>query len=130
MFLPPDSLTAALYPLTAHFAHCRKSILSAPLCVNNCPPRGSPPLPLTMVAAELTYPGSRATSLSVVILANNVLGFAPGSLVVGVLSETFGLETALTLAPLISLVTATGMILGSHYYEQDVRRLRPVPAQT
>ena len=48
--------------------------------------------PVAALAAELNHPGLRATALSVVTLVYNLLGLAPGPLVVGALSDAFGLR--------------------------------------
>ena len=53
---------------------------------------------------DVTHPGLRATAIATVALFNNLLGLAPGPYVVGVLSDSIGLKSALTIVPVAGLV--------------------------
>ena len=57
-------------------------------------------------------------------LANNLIGLAPGPLIVGVLSDSLGLKLALTLTPV--LASGSGGLLRpvSRSYEADAARNR------
>jgi MFS family permease len=71
------------------------------------------------VVTEVIHPGLRATALATLTLANSLLGLAPGPLLVGALSDVFGLPAAMAVAPLASLAAAACFGLGSRHYERD-----------
>jgi len=71
------------------------------------------------VISEVTHPGLRATALAVIVLGNNLLGFAPGPVLVGVVSDAIGLKAAMTLAPAVCLLAATFFLLGARHYEHE-----------
>ncbi len=71
------------------------------------------------VIGDVTHPGLRATALATIVLGNNLLGFAPGPLLVGTLSDAYGLKLALTVAPLVCLVAAACFIVASRSYQGD-----------
>ena len=71
------------------------------------------------VISDVTHPGLRATALATVVLGNNLLGFAPGPVVVGQLSDVLGLKAALTVAPLACLVAAVFFLLAARHYRAD-----------
>ena len=79
------------------------------------------------MVTEVTHPGLRATALATVTLANNLLGFAPGPVLIGRLSDHYGLQTAMALAPLASLVAAACFALGSRHYERDLGHYEEPP---
>ncbi|RZL88467.1 MAG: MFS transporter [Variovorax sp.] len=76
------------------------------------------------IACDVTHPGVRATVTATMTLANNLIGLAPGPLIVGVLSDFFGLKLALTLTPVLALAAAVFFVLTSRRYEADVARNR------
>jgi hypothetical protein len=54
------------------------------------------------IACDVTHPAVRATVAATLTLANNLIGRAPGPLIVGVLIDVAGLQRALTLTPLLA----------------------------
>jgi MFS family permease len=74
------------------------------------------------VIADVTHPGLRATAIATIVLANNMLGLAPGPLVVGALSDVHGLKFAMGVAPLVCLLSATFFVLGSRHFARDSGR--------
>ena len=72
--------------------------------------------------ADVTHPGLRATALATIVLGNNLIGFAPGPVVVGLLSDAYGLKFALGVAPLTCLVAAAFFMLGSRHYPRETGR--------
>ncbi len=71
------------------------------------------------VISDVTHPGLRATALATIVLGNNLLGFAPGPVVVGTLSDAYGLKFALTVAPLMCLVAAAFLWMAARHYPRD-----------
>jgi predicted MFS family arabinose efflux permease len=82
--------------------------------------------PVSAVVADVVHPGVRATGLSVLALAQNLLGLAAGPFVAGVLSDLYGLQTALALVPAFGLLAAAFFALAARSYESDVRRVEKV----
>ncbi|MDM0072596.1 MFS transporter [Variovorax sp. J31P207] len=71
------------------------------------------------IVCDVTHPGVRATVAATMTLANNLIGLAPGPLIVGVLSDLIGLKLALTLTPGLALAAAVFFVLASRSYESD-----------
>jgi predicted MFS family arabinose efflux permease len=82
--------------------------------------------PVAALAVDLNHPGLRATALSVVTLVYNLLGLAPGPLVVGALSDAFGLRQAMMVIPLVCLGAAICFLIGSRSLPKDLRRFQSV----
>jgi MFS family permease len=75
------------------------------------------------IVMDVTHPAVRATVTATAVLGASLLGLAPGPFVVGLLSDATNLKTALTLAPLVSLLAATLFLLASRHYESDRAKL-------
>jgi MFS family permease len=82
--------------------------------------------PVAALAAELNHPGLRATALSVVTLVYNLIGLAPGPLVVGALSDAFGLRAAMMVIPFVCLGAAICFLHGSRFLPEDLRRFQSI----
>jgi MFS family permease len=82
------------------------------------------------IVCDVTHPGVRATVAATMTLANNLIGLAPGPLIVGMLSDVFGLKLALSLAPAMALAAAVSFVLVSRCYEADAVRIRARSEQT
>ena len=72
------------------------------------------------IVMDVTHPAVRATVTATAVLGASLLGLAPGPFIVGLVSDATNLKTALTVAPLISLVAAALFLLASRSYESDV----------
>jgi MFS family permease len=71
------------------------------------------------IVTEVTGPGFRATAIATIVLADNLIGLAPGPVLAGALSDRFGLQFALELLPIASLVGAFFYLLASRSYAKD-----------
>jgi MFS family permease len=78
--------------------------------------------PVSAVIADVVHPGVRATGMSILALAQNLLGLAAGPFLAGVLSDLYGLQTALALVPLFGLAAAGFFLLAARSYESDARQ--------
>jgi len=76
------------------------------------------------IVCDVTHPGVRATVTAMLVLANNLIGFAPGPFIVGMLSDLLGLKLAMTLIPVFALAAAVFFFLASRSYEADAARVR------
>ena len=74
------------------------------------------------VISDVTHPGLRATALATVVLGNNLIGLAPGPLVVGALSDAFGLRFALAIAASAGVVAAICFLFAARAYAHDAGR--------
>lgn len=82
--------------------------------------------PVSAVVIEITHPGVRATGSSVLALTQNLLGLAVGPFLTGYLSDFLGLELALTLIPVCSVLAAAAFMRAKRTYIQDVEAVSRV----
>jgi predicted MFS family arabinose efflux permease len=101
--LPPGDLQAAWLGVGALFCGTHAGLLIA-------------------VTADVVHPGLRATGIAVMVLANNLLGFAPAPLIVGALSDRYGLKVALSTTPVICIVAGVLFWMASNHYNRDRRK--------
>jgi MFS family permease len=74
------------------------------------------------IAIDVIHPGLRATASAMVAVVQNLFGLAAGPLITGLLSDAFGLGTALALMPLFCLVSAAVLVVGARFYLADLQR--------
>jgi len=82
--------------------------------------------PVSAIVIDVIHPGVRATGASVLALFQNMFGLAAGPFLVGVLSDSLGLEVAMTVIPAFGLLAAVFFLLASRSYEDDVTRVAAV----
>jgi MFS family permease len=78
--------------------------------------------PVAAVAIDVIHPGVRATGASVLALCQNLFGLAAGPFITGVLSDWWGLETAMTVMPVFAVIAAVAFMAASRSYEADAKR--------
>ncbi|RDI44897.1 MFS transporter [Nocardia mexicana] len=78
--------------------------------------------PTAAMVANLTHASVRASAMGTLTLANSLFGLALGPFVVGVLADSVGLPTALSLAPLTYVAAIAALILGRRLYPAGLRR--------
>jgi len=78
--------------------------------------------PVAAVVIDVVHPGVRATGSSVLALFQNLFGLAAGPFIAGVLSDLLGLQQALALMPLFSVLAVLAMLLAARTYEADLQR--------
>jgi MFS family permease len=76
--------------------------------------------PAGAMVANLTPAALHGTAFATLSLANNLLGLAPGPIVVGLLADAYGLTTALQLVPFVSLLSAATFALATRCYKRDL----------
>lgn len=79
--------------------------------------------PAGAMVANLTPEPIHGTAFATLSLANNLLGLAPGPIVVGALADAYGLMTALQLVPLVSVVSACIFACARRCYRSDLQQL-------
>jgi MFS family permease len=78
------------------------------------------------VTQDLAHPGLRATSSSINNLMQHFLGSALGPLVVGIISDRYNLQIAMTVVSLTPLIAAALWFIASRYYERDLAKVEKV----
>ena len=73
------------------------------------------------VTQDVVHPGVRAVSLSLCVIIQHILGSTLGPPVIGALSDTFGLETAMVFIPFFALLAGALFFIGSFFYNADAR---------
>jgi predicted MFS family arabinose efflux permease len=80
--------------------------------------------PVAAVVLNVMHPSVRATGASVLSLFQNLFGLAAGPLIAGVVSDHWGLETAMICMPLFCIIAAVMFMLAVRTYEDDVKHVR------
>ena len=78
------------------------------------------------VTQDVVHPGLRATAYSLCVIIMHLLGSALGPLAVGMLSDRYGIQTALALLPLAALWAGLLFFIGSFFYEKDLAKVEKV----
>jgi MFS family permease len=81
--------------------------------------------PAGAMVANLTNPSIHGTAFATLTLANNLLGFAPGPIITGILADRYGLQFAFQMIPMISIVSTLIFVVGKHYYQADLSKAMP-----
>jgi hypothetical protein len=77
--------------------------------------------PSGAVVADVTSPAIRATVFATLTLANNLIGLAPGPFLTGMLADAMGLDGAMRIVPLTSILAAVLYIAAARSYHADRR---------
>ena len=75
--------------------------------------------PSCAMVAQLTPKAIHSAAMAVLVLAFNILGMAPGSVVTGALADQLGLASALQLLPLASIASAVVLLIGVRYLRDE-----------
>lgn len=78
------------------------------------------------VTQDVVHPGLRATSYSLCVIVQNLLGSSLGPLFVGAASDRVGIASALSLLALFSFGAAALFLLGSRFYDRDLAKVAQV----
>ena len=77
--------------------------------------------PVAATVSDVTDPRLRATAISILALAQSLLGLAGGPILSGVLADAYGLHFAMSVLPAFSVAAAALFVLASRSYVQDMR---------
>ncbi|MEA1875743.1 MAG: MFS transporter [Bacteroidota bacterium] len=75
---------------------------------------------------DLVHPGLRATSFSLAVVIQNLLGASMGPLVIGWISDHYGLEAAMRTLPIFLVLGSVLFFIGSLYYKKDLAKVTVV----
>lgn len=81
------------------------------------------------VTQDVVHPGIRATSLSICIIIQHILGSSLGPPVIGYLSDTYGIAFAMKTLPVFNLVAASFFLMASFYYNADAAKVIAIQTQ-
>ena len=75
------------------------------------------------VTQDVVHPGLRATSLSLCVVIQHILGSSLGPPVIGALSDSYGLKTAMVFLPMFTLLAGVLFFVGSFFYDSDAKSI-------
>lgn len=78
------------------------------------------------VTQDVVHPGLRSTSHGINIVVQCLLGSALGPLVIGALSDVYGLDRALQVLPVLLIIAGMLFYAGSFFYKKDVDNVEKV----
>ena len=78
---------------------------------------------------EAIHPGLRAISYSVCVVVQNLLGASLAPIVIGKLSDLYGIQAAMSILPVFLVVSALMFLAGSFFYEKDLSKVEKVTLQ-
>ena len=81
-------------------------------------------------AIDVIHPGLRATGAAMVAVVQNLFGLALGPMVTGVLSDAYGLATALAVMPAFCLASAAVLMAATRVYPAELNAARTLAATT
>jgi MFS family permease len=87
---------------------------------------GFPTAGAISVTQDCIHPGLRSTSYAINVILQHFLGSALGPLVVGVLSDAYGLDKALVLLPALLLAAGIVFFVGSLFYKKDAASVEQI----
>ncbi len=82
------------------------------------------------VTQDVVHPGLRATSYSFCVIFQHLLGSAIGPIFVGFVSDRYGLNTAMTILPVFSVIACILFFIGSFFYARDLEKVEKVALET
>ncbi|HZZ91300.1 MAG TPA: MFS transporter [Usitatibacter sp.] len=80
--------------------------------------------PAAAIVIDVVHPGVRATAAAMLSLTQNLFGLAAGPLLGGLISDAYGLPTALAVTPVFCLLSAVTFLFAARTYEGDLARAR------
>jgi len=78
------------------------------------------------VTQDVVHPGLRATSYSLCVITQNLLGSSLGPIVTGALSDRFGIQTAMTVVSFFPLGAGLLFWAASRFYVRDLQKVAKI----
>ena len=83
--------------------------------------------PAAIIATqEIIHPGLRAISYSVCVVVQNLFGAAMAPIVVGAISDAYGIKTAMSIIPVFLVISALVFFAGSFFYKKDLDKVEKI----
>jgi MFS family permease len=81
------------------------------------------------VTQDVVHPGLWAVSYGICVIVQNALGSATGPLVLGAISDAYGLNVAMLLAPLTSVFAGVLFLAAAAFYRRDLAKVDKVKVE-
>jgi len=78
------------------------------------------------VTQEVIHPGLRAISYSVCVVIQNLFGASMAPIVIGALSDAYGIKVAMSILPVFLLISALLFFAGSFSYKKDLAKVEKI----
>jgi MFS family permease len=78
------------------------------------------------VTQEVIHPGLRAISYAVCVIFQNALGAFTAPMVLGAISDAYGIKTAISVLPAFLVFSAVLFYLGSFFYAKDLEKVEKI----
>jgi MFS family permease len=78
------------------------------------------------VTQEVIHPGLRAISYSVCVVIQNLFGASMAPIVIGALSDAYGIQIAMSILPVFLLASALLFFVGSFSFKKDLDKVEKV----
>ena len=79
-----------------------------------------------IVTQEVIHPGLRAISYSVCVVFQNLFGASMAPIVIGALSDAYGIKGAMSILPVFLLASAVLFFAGSFSYKKDLDKVEKI----
>ena len=78
------------------------------------------------VTQDVIHPGLRATSYSIAVTVQNILGSFTAPLALALLYKYYNIKVAMSILPFVLVIGAVLFFLGSRYYVRDMEKVAQV----
>jgi MFS family permease len=75
---------------------------------------------------EAIHPGLRAISYSLCVVIQNLLGASMAPIVIGKLSDLYGIQEAMSILPVFLVISSLVFLAGSFFYEKDLSKVEKI----
>ena len=83
--------------------------------------------PAAIIATqEIIHPGLRAISYSVCVVVQNLFGASMAPIVIGSISDAYGIKVAMSILPVFLLISAILFFAGSFFYAEDLSKVEKI----
>ena len=83
--------------------------------------------PAAIIATqEVIHPGLRAISYSVCVIVQNLLGASLAPIVIGKISDLYGIQVAMSILPVFLVASALLFFAGSFFYKKDLDKVKKI----
>jgi MFS family permease len=79
-----------------------------------------------IVTQEVIHPGLRAISYSVCVVIQNLFGASMAPIVIGALSDAYGIKVAMSILPVFLLISTLLFFTGSFSYKRDLDKVEKI----
>jgi MFS family permease len=78
---------------------------------------------------DVVHPGLWAVSYAICVIVQNLLGSSTGPIIVGAISDKFGLSVAMLLVPLAAVLAGVLFLVASAFYRRDLDKVDKVAVE-